>query len=64
MVSREHGREGLPPEIPPLRITFDIDPDIIIPFEDPGKYFVIAFMPDDAPVGIVKRIIFIGVFKR
>ena len=61
MVARHHRLIGFPPQIPPLGIAFHIDPDMSVPLIDPGEDPVGGPDPHTGPVGIMERIILIGV---
>lgn len=61
MVGGEDGGECASPEACPLRIAFEIDPDLLIFLKDPCKNFMIRPVSNDAPVRIMERIILVHI---
>lgn len=61
VIRREHRLIRLPPHIPPLGIALHVDPDMLLPLKNPCKDPVGGPNPHAGPVGIMERIILIGV---
>ncbi len=61
MVGGEDGGECASPEACPLRIAFEIDPDLLIFLKDPRKNFMIRPVTDDAPVRVMEWIVLIHI---
>lgn len=61
VIGRDHRLKCFAPEIAPLGVTFDINPDMAVPLKDPCKDTPARPVADDAPVWIVEGVIFVGV---